>query len=244
MTHVQTPALVTQDATSTTIAQTFGSAVTAGNRVCVAVAWGDGATNWPTVTDNLGNTYVRHLEDYDAGNQQGLATYSSVLQFGGTCTVTATFGTTTTFRRYGISEHSGCSGAVSASSKNKVVSGSPTSTDGVTSGSGTTTADGCTIFGVRQHDNAAVPTCTAGTGFTMRVNNNDFSIEDRIQAAAGSVAATFTVSGAEGYLAQMVAFAPPATDVGPGDLKLTGLTGGILLTGVPGGVERLTSLLD
>lgn len=213
--HVQTPALVTNDLTSTTIAQTFGSAVTVGNRIVVAVSWSaGGATNYPTIADTRGNVYTRHIDDYDTANLQGLAVYSAPVTTGGTNTVTCTFGTTTDYRRLSIHEYSGISSSnpIDTTDKNKVTSGGSTATDGVTSTASNTTTDGCLIYGARQHDQAGVPTVTAGTGFTSRTNNNEHSTEDRIQTTAGSVAATWTHSTSTGYLAQMVAFRPAAAD--------------------------------
>jgi hypothetical protein len=57
-------------------------------------------------------------------------------------------------------------------------------------------------------DSGNFGTISAGTGFTRRafVNNMDMAIEDAVQGSAGPVAATFTFSRADLYLAQMAAF--------------------------------------
>src|SRR6185503_6495137 len=88
----------------------------------------------------------------------------------------------------------------------------------VTSTSATTTANGDLIFGAVIDDSGSFGTITAGTGFTRRatVNNMDMATEDLVQAAAGPIAATFTFSRSDTYLAQMAAFkAMPANGGGP-----------------------------
>ena len=85
---------------------------------------------------------------------------------------------------------------------------STTAANGATSTAATTSANGNLIFGVAMDDSGAFGTINAGTGFTRRasLNGMDMATEDLVQAAAGAVAATFTFTRADTYLAQMATF--------------------------------------
>jgi hypothetical protein len=206
--HVQTT-YATADTTATTIAVAFASNVTAGNLLIVTAAWADGGTgNAPTITDTRGNTYTAAgSAHFDTPNGQGQHTYYVPSTTAGANTVTATFGTTTTYRRIEVTEVSGCATTSPVDAVSKFIGTSTTAANSVTSGSATTTTAGCYIYGAFQRDGTTV-TITSGTGFTQRLNLTDVDIEDMTQASAGSVAATWTSSAATTYLATMVAFKP------------------------------------
>jgi hypothetical protein len=78
--------------------------------------------------------------------------------------------------------------------------------------------NGDLILGVVMDDSGFFGTITAGTGFTRRavLNNMDTATEDRVQGTAGPIAATFTFSRADSYLAQMAAFKPAGAGGGSG----------------------------
>src|SRR5206468_1795758 len=198
----------TNDAAASTIAQAFTTANTTGNLIVVAVTWGDNAAPSIRATDTLGNTYAITINDFDPGNRQGLAILYAPNIRAGANTVTVTLGTTGGYRRIMVSEYSGIATTAPFDVAAHNRAGGTTAANGVTSTAATTTANGDLIFGVAMDDSGSFGTITAGTGFTVRATLNamDMAIEDAIQATAGSVAATFTFSRADIYLAQMAAF--------------------------------------
>ena len=198
----------TNDAAASTIAQAFTTANTAGNLIVVAVSWGDNVAPSIRATDTLGNTYAIAINDFDPGNRQGLAILYAPNIRAGANTVTVTLGATGGYRRIMVSEYSGIATTAPFDAAARNRAGGTTATNGVTSTAATTTANGDLIFGVAMDDSGSFGTITAGTGFTRRttLNGMDMATEDAIQATAGSVAATFTFSRADTYLAQMAAF--------------------------------------
>ncbi len=144
---------------------------------------------------------------YDSSNNQSIAICYATNAKAGPNAVTVTFASSTPYRRLLIHEYSGIAitNAVDVVAKN-VANGS-TAVDSITSTAATTTASGDLIFGAVM-DDTGTTTITAGTGFTQRlsVNNKDLVSEDRVQAAAGSIAATQRFGAAHRYLAQMIAF--------------------------------------
>src|SRR5215467_1963580 len=196
------------DASSGTIAQAFTTANTAGNLIVVGVSWGDNAAPAIRATDTLGNTFSVATNDFDPANRQGLAILYAQNIRAGANTVTVTFGVTGGYRRIVVSEYSGVAATspLDASAKNRAAGS--TATNGVTSTAASTTTAGDLIFGIAMDDSGNFGTINAGTGFTRRasLNGMDTATEDAIQGAAGPVAATFTFSRADIYLAQMAAF--------------------------------------
>src|SRR5439155_93823 len=94
------------NAGTSTLAQTFGANVTAGDLLVAAVAWqGTGSVN---VTDNRGNVYALATSDFDTSLGQTLAILYAANATAGATTVTATFaGTAPTIQRIAIHEYSG-----------------------------------------------------------------------------------------------------------------------------------------
>jgi galactose oxidase-like protein/Kelch motif protein len=208
----------TNDAAGSSIAATFTTNNTAGNLLVVAVSWGDRTAPSIKATDTLGNTYVVATNDFDPGNRQGLAILYAPNIRAGANAVTVNLGAANGYRRIIVSEYSGIAttSPLDVVAKNRAAG--TAASNGVTSTAATTTVSGDLIFGVAVDDSGLFGTITAGTGFTRRavVNNMDMATEDRIQATAGSVAATFTFSRADSYLAQMAAFKPGSGGGGGG----------------------------
>lgn len=124
------------------------------------------------------------------------------------------------YRTVAVHEVSGCdtTAPLDANAIQAQASATHDSADAVSSGADITTVDGCYIFGgcIRTDD---IPTVvfSPGTNFTGRESNSDgtnlgMRSEDRIQASAGSVAATFTFSSATNWATAtvMMAFKPAA----------------------------------
>jgi hypothetical protein len=207
ITFVQT-AGVSDDSPAATISQAFNANNTAGNLIVVAVSWGDNAAPSIRASDSLGNTYSVAINDFDAGNRQGLAILYAPSIRAGANTVTVTLGVTGGYRRVIVSEYSGVAATSPLDVAARNQAGGTTAANGVTSTAATTTSNGDLIFGVAMDDSGLFGTINAGTGFTRRatLNNMDMATEDTIQATAGPVAATFTFTRADIYLAQMAAF--------------------------------------
>jgi hypothetical protein len=92
-----------------------------------------------------------------------------------------------------------------------------TATDGVTSGTATTTANSDMIIG-HILEKGTVGTDAPGTGFTQRLYTglSQAYMEDKVQPTAGSVAATMTFGTANHYSVNMMAF--KAATVAPSTL--------------------------
>jgi Putative Ig domain len=203
------------DSAGSSISQSFSSSNTVGNLIVVAVTWGDSPAPSIRASDTRGNAYLLATTDFDFNHNEGLAIFYAPNIRAGANTVTASFGQADGYRRIIISEFSGVA-TVSPLDVTANHRGSGTRTaNGITSSAAATTANGALIFGVVTDDSGSFGTMTAGSSFTRRaIVGKDTATEDRVQPAAGSVAATFTFSLADDNLAQMAAFraagsAPP-----------------------------------
>jgi hypothetical protein len=199
---------------------TFGSAVASGSWV-VGMAVNYNAEAIFTITDNQSNNYPI------VQNIVGLIAQVVVFA-GGPITNGPTILTANTadnFPTIFASEYSGVSGLDGFRANEQE---NATGTDSLTSLAITTTVNGCKIWGgLICNDVAAV----AGTGYTSRYVGTDgwFPVsEDRDQASAGSIAATFTPSaGATPTVAAVVALKPLA---GPTAASRLGLAAGATVT--------------
>jgi hypothetical protein len=197
-----------------TIAQAFSTGNTAGNFIVIAVSWGDQSATGISASDTRGNVYLVATNDFDTINRQGLAIIYASNILSGTNTVTVNFGKNVGYRRIIINEYSGIAAALPLDVTAVSKANGTTASNGVTSTASITTTSGDLIFGAVIDDSGLFGTITAGTGFTRRasLNNMDMAVEDKVQPAAGSTAATFTFSRADRYLAQMAAFKPAGAE--------------------------------
>ena len=199
----------THDAASRTISQLFSQGNVAGNLIVVAVSWGANDAPSITASDTQRNVYTLATSLWDSGNHQGLAILYAANIRSGANTVTLNFGNSDDYRRIIVSEYSGVSTTNPLDvTANNLSTQASTSTNGATSNSATTTTNGDLIFGAVMDDSGNFGNVSAGTGFAERfaLNNVDTATEDTIQATAGPVAAKFTFSLADRYLASMAAF--------------------------------------
>ncbi len=222
----------TNDGTSTTVATAaFVSTATAGNTITGHISW-QGATATATVTDGVTSGTVYDTVTIDTPNGIRMASY--VIQnitAGGPRTITATFSVGSQYRRISAQEWSG---VATTGQPNKHILGSSsafgTGTDAVTSGTQTTTVNGCTIVGFAYNDSTAT-TPSIGTGFTNADSaalgaGDAYRVEYKTQSTAGSVAATFTTSaGTDLHGVAMLALENTAAPIVLGGSALTpGLT--------------------
>ncbi len=169
---------------------TLASPVGNGNMLIVSVGWLS-TTSTFTVTDDKGNTYTQ-IQRVTGGGYGWSMFYCLNI----TNAPTVISGNNSIFDTYGmtmVDEFSGvlASGALDGSNMSNNVAGVNT-TDGVTSGNFTTTANGDLICGNCVNISGG-GTLVKGTGFSQaQVFGADFNTEYRIQASAGSVSATYT----------------------------------------------------
>jgi hypothetical protein len=160
--YVQGAAATSQPGTPT-IVKTFGSPITAGNLIVVAVAWqGNAALN---VTDSQGNVYAGATTAYDAINDQTLAIVYAANVKGGATTVTAGFGgAVPSVERLEIHEYAGLATANPLDATAATIGDGVTTANTVTSGSATTTVSPTAKKGA--HTLTAVARDTAGNRTT------------------------------------------------------------------------------
>jgi uncharacterized repeat protein (TIGR01451 family) len=198
--------------TSSTLA--FPAANTAGNFILVAIRAGQQGQSF-TVTDTRGNTYQRALQASLSLDAVTLGLYYAESIAGGANTVTVSDTVTGGSLRFSIFEYAGITTVGALDGAARMAEGTSAT---ASSGSITTLTSGDLIFGmVSTSENA---TYTAGSGFTLRqlvpaTGGAKLGTEDRTQAAAGSIAATLTISPSQAWGAAIAAFraatAPGAT---------------------------------
>ena len=204
--------------TSLTYSVTLTSAVKAGNLLAVHAFWGQGvAGDFTSCTDDIGNTYT--AVDSVATNSDVVRTFYAKNIKGGTPTILMTLSVARAFESLEVIEVAGCDVNAPLDQHVTNTQAAPgTGTDAVTSGAVTTTKNGEYIFGGVAVHNTVVMTQTAGTGYTVRDNapgdatHGGFTSEDKIQAAAGSVSATFTISNSQAVTTVIMTFIPAADE--------------------------------
>ena len=217
--HVQTATSSSSAGGATTLA--FGSNNTAGSLIVVATTWDASTATGITCADSKGNVYATPLKLLDTNAQQyiGVCYAPNIAAGANSVTVTYTGGTPPVgFRELSIHEYSGVATTNPLDTSASTFGSGSTGADGYTTTASTTTTNGDLIFGMMMDDAGTSATLSAGTGFnTLRANiasPGPFAAEDKVQATAGSVAATFTSTAAHTYAAYMLAFKPGLTTAG------------------------------
>jgi hypothetical protein len=199
-------AATTNDDNSRTIAQAFPKATARGSLIVAAISWGTEGN--VSCSDSQRNTYAVATRQYDSANNQSLAICYAANIKGGSDTITVHFsGEAPPYRRLLIHEYQGIALTAPLDVVAKNTAAGSTDRDAITSGATTTAASGDLVFGAVM-DDTGVNDSAAGIGFTQRqsVNAKDLVSEDLVQPLKGPVAATFTFSAEDRYLAQMVTF--------------------------------------
>lgn len=165
------------------------AAVGAGNAVVGMVVW-QGSTAPTGITDDKGNSYA--VLDYASAAYSTTTFWLSNITNGPTV-ITATWAASTLYPQVAASEYTNVKSLDGHS-----IQGFPFSpgggTDALTSGNWVTTKAGDLIWGISFNPSDAAAT-VVGTGFTRRmIDSGNWCLvgEDRTQASAGTVAATFT----------------------------------------------------
>ncbi len=196
---------------NTSSAVTLGS-VGADHLVVAGFSWTHASGDTVTCSDSLGSTFAYY--GFNAsGTTQYFESCYAITPTGGTDMITVTFGSAVGFRQMVAAEYSGVDTsspldvAATADSDPQSSSG----TDNAASHSATTTGNGDLIVGLFENIGWGSSSTSAGTGFTRRVaaNTDELTLEDLTQPAAGSIAASITISSSGKYYeGAMLAFKP------------------------------------
>ena len=195
---------------SGSVALAFGSNITAGSLLVLAIHH-DGTTgSISSITDSLGSTY-----NLGAGPQNDTTdgirgwVYYTYNSGSGANTVTVNFDAARTGRYLAVHEYSGVE---TASDPKDVTSTNLSTTNSAapTSGSATTTAANDLNFGFAFGGG----TMSAAGGSTGRVSTNGDLTEDKNVATASSTSSTWTQSPSRPYAALMVTFKEPSAGGG------------------------------
>lgn len=203
------------DGSGSTIVLTFTNPVGTGNTVCGGFSFN--STTLTSVTDDKGNTYNTETLITSAGASCYAFSLGNITN--GPKIITITLAANSGFGNTSVADE--YSGTAALSDPRDVHGGQAqssvgTTTDAVSSGSFTTTANGDLIYGVTICTNSA-NLCAAGTGFTGRSSDTGGGAvsEDLVQSSAGSIAATFTNSQAGDFFATFLLAIKAASGTAP-----------------------------
>lgn len=216
--HVQSTHTETGGATGNSLALAYGSNITAGALLLVAVSWDYGGGSFSSISDTLVSSWnLIGSEQDDASTSTAMRTYYAYNTGAGANTVTANFSAAVAFRALAIAEYSGAATATVPLDQTAIVTTGSTSTgtDGTATGNITPSVDGALVAALIQTTTSG-PTCDAGTSYTERVDGltagagGGFELEDFTQATAAAIPGRWTI-GTAGvtYNARVVSFKPP-----------------------------------
>jgi len=229
--------------TTTTSTLSFASSNTAGNFIAVVIRGGLSNSQVFTITDSNGNTYKQAAQIGSSGSAVTSAIYYAENIKGGANIVTASM-TVSGPLRFAILEYSGVatSNSLDAASVATATSTSPNS------GTATTTVSGDLLLGsVGTADSTAF---TAGTGYTIRdfvpaAPGTKLITEDQIQAVAGTVSASATLSPSSNWGAILAAFKPAGGVAGsPSTIAATAGTPQSATVGTAFGIQLQATVKD
>jgi hypothetical protein len=215
-------AFVTAAATST---KTATKSVTAGNLLVVSFAQGDGIST-PTISDGVNSwTQLSASPVLDVTNSAAVAMWYAVAATTASITVTITSGALA-FNGTSLAEYSNDAGTIPASAEDTSkglanITGS-TSANAMTTGTMTTSTNGCLIVGFINDDGNVDGSLqyTAGTvtlSYTKRATasidpgfpETTYAVEDGVQTSAGSIEAAWTEAVSHVAVAIQAAFKAP-----------------------------------
>jgi hypothetical protein len=182
---------------------TFTAPTTTGNAIIVGLTYGN-ANAAITAIDSAGDNFVTAIKTYDSGHRQGCAILYAINITGAVSSrVTLKFTGAVAYLALAIHEYSGLAAL-------DVVSGMRGTGSHPTSGSIQTTSDGDLIFGSGVEDAIGYgDNLAAGAGFTEREDLGSaaaYADEDELQNLAGQASATWNLSPASSWIADVAAF--------------------------------------
>ncbi len=214
---------------------TFGTNVTNGNVLALAITWLPGTTSLTSITtDRSGSATLLDNPTAEAANSSRGAQAVVALTSSGSCTVTASFSAAITALGFIGHEYSDIDTAniVDNSGAAHIIADCQnlgTGTDAYTSGNITTATANAIVFGWLADINVS-DHVNSGTNFTARITSQvgtRIESEDLVKATAGTVAATFTQSQQDFLNALVGAIALTPSSSGPGagsDSSMVGVT--------------------
>lgn len=181
---------------------------TAGNLIVVACSQVNNSTQtWNTPTDTAGNTYVNIAACRNASFRGTMDVwYAANITGHATNVVTVTTGSIVGYSVIAVTY----SGVTTSSPLDQGAIGTSSAASSVTSASFTPATDGLAVaFG--QTGNGA-GTYTAGTGYTLRLNDAflDIQSEDKITTGTGSQTASISYSTTDNAFLSVALFKPAA----------------------------------
>lgn len=195
----------------------LGAPVGSGNAVAgIMVIDDNGAGTFVSVTDDQANPYIIAEQGVNNGNKRAIAFVGGNLT-NAPQTIKVNLGGAFGNWELVASEYSGVLANANpmdnsgASHISQVQPTPTTATDAQTSTSITTVTNGCMLVGLAANLSGASLIASAGTGFTGRpINTNAFGAftEDKLQATAGSAAATFTSAANTPVFTAVIALQP------------------------------------
>jgi hypothetical protein len=195
ITRAQAPVANANAAAATSIAATFGSNVTAGNLLVAFVAASTNAGTAITFSSTGSPTWVTTSSAFEAGAQLVYAIGYCKNAPSGATTITATFAGSYTLRSIFIVEYSG---ADTTAPLDQFTAGKSTApVTNPTDDAMVTTQNGDLIVALGTYRAATSP-ASVGAGYTLIGDDSAVAklfTEEQIQSAAGSIAATFNVTG-------------------------------------------------
>lgn len=223
ITHVQSGKNGTSGA-AVSIAATV-AAIGNGNAVAGFVTWATATTtDLTSVTDDKSNIYTIVDRGVATGHSICIASFYLQNITNAPTVITANFGSSISRIGIFLDEYSGVATVSPLDGHNlSSATGIGQTADAVTSGTFTTTGNGDLIYGAAI-DITGLNTLNAGTGFTVRINNDSttgafISTEDKIQTSAGTIAATFTMLGTNNDDEGCIGLALSATAAAPPTLS-------------------------
>jgi hypothetical protein len=193
---------------------TLASNPGAGNLLAVYVTF-DGRVNLSSITDSAGNAYTIVQAINDSSNQQKAVMAYARVAATGPDTIMASFDSGGCCNAMIVHELHGANAATPLDTHaGQVQANAGTATDGVTTGAATSQGQYNYVFAATSNStNTGGLVISAGTGQTLREKlvppgGNPTSSEDRIVAAPGAVASTFTFSKNGAALTLEMAFRP------------------------------------
>lgn len=197
-------------------------AVSVGDTIMCSVTWdtSGGATS-ASITDNLGNVWAAGSASKNLGalNNQAIQVLACIVTNAGTPTLTLKFNPTPGTTSAGgiewlIDIYTGSTptAAIDGTGANNEQTAPGTSTDAITSGSFTTSNDGCLVYSATVSESSGGGTQTHGTGYALAQSDANvlvFNSEHKTQTTHGSIAATWTTNaGSDNFVTVAIAVAP------------------------------------
>jgi large repetitive protein len=212
--HGQTATLVqsgsAQGLNLSSVSAAFSSSNTAGNLIIAFVRM-DTTTQTVTITDSLGNSYIRAVSETQSTDGHQISIFYAKNIRAGSNTVTATFSAANAHSWLAIYEYAGLGTNVAL---DQTAHGTGRNKSPTTGNTGTTRNARELLFAALGIPYSYSGTVTAGTGYSLQQQNTASARaadENQIVSATGTYAGTFSLSSNANWSAAMATFiAAPA----------------------------------